>query len=45
LSDALTLEQVESNVDARGRPLTELSIEVKPSDSRARSYIQEYGER
>jgi hypothetical protein len=41
----LTREQVRDNRDVRGRPLTELSIEVKASDSRSRSFIAQYGNR
>jgi hypothetical protein len=39
---ALTWEQVESNRDVRGRPLSELGIEVKASDSRSKYYVEEY---
>jgi hypothetical protein len=42
---ALTPDQVEDNTDVRGRPLTELSIEVKASDSRSESYVAQYGDR
>jgi hypothetical protein len=38
----LTPEQVRDNVDVADRPLAELSIGVKDSDSRARSYIAEH---
>lgn len=41
----LTHEQVEDNVDARGRPLDDLAIEVKASDSRSKAFIEEYGDR
>ena len=41
----LTHDQVTDNVDARGRPLDGLAIEVKPSDSRAEKYIEQYGDR
>jgi hypothetical protein len=39
----LTKTQVDSNVDVRGRPLEHLGIDVKPSDSRATAYIEQYG--
>jgi hypothetical protein len=42
---ALAPEQVRDNVDARGRPLDDLAIEVKPSDSRSRAFIEQYGDR
>ena len=42
---ALTKEQVDTNVDVRGRALEHLGIDVKPSDSRAEAYIEDYGEK
>jgi hypothetical protein len=38
-------QQVDANVDVRGNPLEHLGIDVKPSDSRAQTYVAEYGER
>jgi hypothetical protein len=42
---ALTREQVRDNVDVHGRPLDRLAIAVKPSDSRSKRYIADYGRR
>ena len=42
---ALTREQVRENRDALGQSLERLSIEVKDSDSRSKSYIEQYGAR
>jgi hypothetical protein len=41
----LTRNQVRFNVDERGQPLERLSIEVKDSDTRSKSYIAQYGKR
>jgi hypothetical protein len=41
----LTREQVRDNRDALGQSLERLSIEVKDSDSRSKSYIEQYGDR
>jgi hypothetical protein len=41
----LTRNQVRGNVDMRGRPLEELGIGVKLSDSRSARYIEGYGPR
>jgi hypothetical protein len=42
---ALTPAQVRDHRDVRGRPLRRLSIEVKASDSRAKEFIRQYGDR
>jgi len=39
---ALTWDQIDSHTDIRGRPLTELGIQVKASDSRSEGYVEEY---
>jgi hypothetical protein len=41
----LTRDQVRVNVDMRARPLEELGIGVKVSDSRSARYIERYGPR
>ena len=42
---ALTRAQVQNHVDERGQRLERLSIEVKDSDTRSKSYIAQYGKR
>jgi hypothetical protein len=42
---ALTRAQVQNHVDERGQRLKRLSIEVKDSDTRSKSYIAQYGNR
>jgi hypothetical protein len=42
---SLTRGQVRDNRDALGQSLERLSIEVKDSDSRSKSYIEQYGDR
>jgi hypothetical protein len=42
---ALTRPQVRNHVDERGQRLERLSIEVKDSDTRSKSYIEQYGKR